>query len=553
MKRFLAILLVLATVFSLCACGKKEEGPDASGKVKIKVGLGSNAKVIDFEDNALTKWLEETCNIDIEIVEYAGGTDVATQISATIAAQQELPDVLWGVSIGESTVFKYGEEGYLCNLRPYFEDMEGASKTFWDRIEVLSEYEQEYIIQKITDPDNGGMYSVPTVETSLVDGVDAMAWINQKWLDKLNLEAPTDIESLYNVLVAFKNNDCNGNGDKTDEIPLYGSQASSGPAKVINWLINMHMYYNQHHQWQDYDGDGKIEAAYTQDSYREALKFINKLYDEKLLVSSVYTISSGDMKQATTPNSGVALCGIFLGHLTSNTTFGNEVMYEYKALKPWGCSTERDISCNMSSYITETAVNRGIADKCFEMLMTMWSWDGSMRIRYGEYGVNWTDADPGSKSDYNLDATYKLLDDPFTQQTSAQWGKASGSFNHYAEGETAQIAENLDKWTATKSLMHAQAREYFDWAEENINPKFPAGKDPFLKSFGLNSKDEEAIDMKQTNISNVTSTFIMKFVTGAKGYDIEKDADWQKFIDELNKQGYEDVRAMYQKYYEKLK
>lgn len=551
MKKFLAILLVLATVFSLCACGGNEQEQNASGKVKIKVGLGSNAKVLDFEDNALTKWLEETCNVDIEIVEYAGGTDVATQISATISARQELPDVLWGVSIGEDTVFTYGEEGYFANLRPYFEDAEGASKTFWDRIAVLSDYEQEYIIQKITNPDTGGMYSVPTVETSLVDGVDAMAWINTKWLDKLGLEAPTDINSLYTVLKAFKENDCNGNGDKADEIPLFGSQQTSSAAQVVNWIINMHMYYNDGHMWQDYDGDGKIEAAYTQDAYREALKFVNKLYKEKLLTSMVFTASSGDMKGITTPNNKTALCGIFLGHLTSNTTFGNEVMFEYEALKPWGCSTERDISCTMSSYITETAVKRGIADKCFEMLMTMWSWDGSMRIRYGEYGVNWTDADPGSKSDYGLDATYKLLDDPFTQQTAAQWGKASGSFNHYAEGETAQIADDLDQWTATKSLMHAKAREYFDWAEENINPKFL--KDPFLETFSLTSKDEKAIDMKVTNVNNVKNTYFKNFITGDKSKDINNDKHWKEYLDELKKEGYEDIRAMYQKYYEKQK
>ena len=34
---------------------------------------------------------------------------------------------------------------------------------------------------------------------------------------------------------------------------------------------------------------------------------------------------------------------------------------------------------------------------------------------------------------------------------------------------------------------------------------------------------------------------------------IDKDADWQKFLNEMNKEGYEDVRAMYQKCYERQK
>ena len=555
MKKFLAIVLALTIVLGLCsACGGGSGLQDkvVDGKVKIQVGLGTNAKVLDYENNSLTKWLMEQTGLDIEIVQYAGGTDVATQISATISARQDLPDVLYGVSINENTVNTYGREGYFVNLRPYYEDTEGASKIFWDRIgENLTEYEQEYVLSKITDVESGGMYGVPTVETSLVDGLDGMAWINRQWLDKLNLDPPTDIESLYTVLKAFKDNDCNGNGDKTDEIPLFGTQSSSGPAKVVNWLLNMYVYYNDHHLWQDYNGDGQIESVYTQEKFREGLAFVSKLYKEGLLSKMVYTATGADCKGITTPNSKVALCGIFLGHMTTNCTDGNEVMYEYEALKGWGCATQRDINASLSCYITETAKKRDVVDECFNLLMTMWSWDGSMRIRYGEYGVNWVEPDEGAKSAYGLDATYKILDDPFAKQTTTTWGKASGSFNHYAEGETAQIDENLNEWTKRKYLNHAQAREYWDWAYENINPQFIT--DPFLEIFIMSAKEENEIDMKKTNVNNVISTYMKNFVTSNKGMDITKDAHWQEFQDALKKEGLDDLQAMYQKCYERQK
>ena len=550
--RFLTLLLALSIALSLCACGKggtTENKNEAANKVKIQVGLASNAKVIDFQDNALTKWLEEQCNIEIEIIEYSGGSDISTQISATIAARQSLPDFLWGVSMGEDTINKYGSEGYFVNLRPYFEDSEGASKTFWDRISVLTDYEQEHIIQAMTDPDSGNIYGVPSVSTSLVDGLDSMAWINQKWLDKLGLQAPTNLDELYEILVAFKKNDCNGNGDPNDEIPLFGSQNVNGPAQVLNWILNMHMYYNEHHQWQDYDGDGQIEAAYTQDAFREGLKFINKLYKEKLLTSMVYTASYGDMKSIITPVNNTALCGIFLGHLTSHCTFGNETMYEYVPLKPWGCSTERDVGASMTVHITETAEKRGIVDKCFELAMAMWSWDGAMRIRYGEKGVNWDDPTPGAKSDYGLDATYKMIDDPFTQQNNVQWGKATGTFNHYAEGETAEMATELDEWTKKKSAMHAEARKLFDEAAATINPTFL--EDPFLEKFVLSSKEEKEIDMIKTNVSNVFNTYYKNFVTGDKKKDINNDKYWKEFLAELEAEGYSTLQAMYQKAYER--
>ena len=40
--------------------------------------------------------------------------------------------------------------------------------------------------------------------------------INKQWLDNLGLQEPTNIEELYNVLKAFKEQDANGNGDPND-------------------------------------------------------------------------------------------------------------------------------------------------------------------------------------------------------------------------------------------------------------------------------------------------------------------------------------------------
>ena len=557
MKKLLAIVLALVLVLGMfAACGKSADDKlddkfGADGKVTIQVGLGSSAKVISFEDNALTKWLEEQTGCNLEIIEYSGGTDIATQISTTIAARQNLPDILWGVSLNSATLSTYGKEGYIVDLKDYYADKEGASKTFWTRMEeCLTEDQQEYVLSKLTDPDTGGMYGVPTIETSLVDGVDFMVWINQEWLDKLGLKEPTNLDELYNVLVAFRDKDPNGNGQK-DEIPLFGSQNASAPAQVINWIANMYMYYNDNHLWQDYNGDGQIEHAQVQDAYREAIKFVNKLYKEKLLTTMIYTASNAEMKTITTPSSGTALCGIFLGHLTSNTTFGNEVMYQYKNLKTWGCATERDLGFSISCFVTETAEKREVVDECFKLLMTMWSWDGSMRIRYGAYGQNWVEPDEGALSDYGLPATYKLLDDPFTQQNDVQWGSASGSLNHYAEGETAQAADNLDQWTATKSKMHAEARANFDWARDNINPTFLA--DPFLQSFVMNSEEEESIEMAKTNVNAYIKSTMRDFVCGTNNKDINNDAHWKAYIEELNKLGYADIQAMYQKCYERQK
>ena len=311
----------------------------------------------------------------------------------------------------------------------------------------------------------------------------------------------------------------------------------------------MYIYFNDSHLWQDYNGDGKIESVYTQDAYREALKFVNKLYKEKLLTTMLYTASSDEMKTITTPASGTAICGIFCGHLTSHTTFGSDVLYQYECVQTWGAATDRDIAYGLDCFITETAQKRDVVDECFNLLMTMWTKDGALRIRYGEYGVNWTDADEGAKSEYGIDAQYKMLDDPFMQQNNAMWGDIASTLNDYAEGESAQIAEELDPWQAHKSSMLATAYSYYLKAVEENNPKFL--KDPFLQSFVMNSEEEDSISMAKTNVNNYITSTIRDFVCGTNNKNINNDAHWQAFLDELDELGYKEVQAMYQKCYER--
>lgn len=532
MKKFLAIVLALVVVLGLCACGGNGSGNGggddvtADGKVKLSIGIPTNALVLDHDKNALTRWIEETCNVELKFQEYSGGTDVTTQITSTVAAREDLPDILFGIELGDSIVSRYGKDGYLVDLSDYFADKEGKSKNFWDRMtNELTQQEQDYVLRRMTDAASGKIYGVPCVETSMIDTMNYMMWINQEWLDKLNLKAPTNNEELLKVLRAFKENDCNGDGDPTNEIPLFGSHQAGLSANVIDWLINLHIYYNEARNWQV--KDGKLVSTYTQDAYREALKFINTLTKEKLLTSMAWSATGSDVKQIATPSSGKAMVGMFCGHLTLHTAMGNEVLYQYVPLKTWGNAVRKDIGFGLTTFITNSCKN---PEKAFEMLMTMWTWDGSMRIRYGEKDVNWTEADEGAKSDLGLDATYKLLSDPLTQQSTAKWAKIASTLNIYAEGETAQITQQLDEWTAKKSAMHAEASRLFDEAAaENHKPEEIC---PYLTHTEEENANTSAL---RTNVNTAVEKAQTDFCKGDR--DPFSDTEWNKYLKELDDLG----------------
>ena len=540
MKKLVSILLALTVVLGLCAgCGgNNEDKPSvgADGKVTLEIGVAESATVVSWEENALTKWLEKECNVELKFLPYPGGTDVATQISTTVAARQELPDILWGINLGNEVASTYGRDGYFVNLSTYLEeDKEGVGKTFWDRLSLFNEEDQANFLRRMRSPYDGNIYGLPSIEYSPTDSMKYQLWINTEWLDKLGMSKPTNTEELYDVLVAFMKNDCNGNGDTKDEIPLYGTQRADAGTRVVDWLINLFVYYNDDHRWQDYNGDGELEFVYVQDKYREALKFVNKLYKEGLLTKMAWTSPSSECKSITTPNSGVATCGIFAGHLTIHVQRESEMVYQYEPLQTWGCAVSNDYGFNLGCFITTDC---DFPDKAFEVLMTLFSEEGSRRLRYGEKGVNWDDADEGAVSAYGLPAEYKLISDPLGTQNAQMWSKVGCTVNYYAEGETAQIADNMSQWEKDKNAAHALQRKLFDEAAEKYNPEFIA---PVLQT---TAEEQEEYEMIRTNIYDLGAKAETEFITGTGGRDIHNDAHWAEFVKEMEKMGMYEYQAL---------
>ena len=69
-----------------------------------------------------------------------------------------------------------------------------------------------------TMPD-GHAYSFPSYGDPQFSGLSRLLAINTDWLEAVDMEMPTTLEEFKEVLIAFRNKDPNGNGQK-DEIPL---------------------------------------------------------------------------------------------------------------------------------------------------------------------------------------------------------------------------------------------------------------------------------------------------------------------------------------------
>ena len=289
----LAIMLLSAT--ALTACDKKADEPAGVGNASVTIGddgremkgnlyleglpvvkeqetftfliddVTDPAKIQELE---MIKQITEDTNVKVDFLVYPNA--VAVEKKNTMLNTGDYPDVMGGWLIGAGDVVKFGT----------------TEKIFIPLEELFAEYAPNVeealalpgIKQNMTLPD-GHIYSppYPVPEPELIFA----PYINQVWLDNLDLEMPTTTEQFYDVLKAFKEQDANGNGDPNDEIPI-----SAQSTRLGNWfalfgypVIDTTMLV---------DGD-KLVVPAVEPSYKEAIKFFNKLYEEQLLDQEVFS------------------------------------------------------------------------------------------------------------------------------------------------------------------------------------------------------------------------------------------------------------------------
>ncbi|WNR44187.1 extracellular solute-binding protein [Paenibacillus roseipurpureus] len=161
------------------------------------------------------------------------------------------------------------------------------SGAFWDIGPYLSAYpnlkqlNKEILGQTAVD---GKIYGLYTERPSSRQGII----IREDWLKKLKLSKPTNLDQLHDVLKAFTYGDPDGDG-KDDTVGLTDrNDLVFGAFKTIS------SYFGAPNNWDA--TNGKFVPEFEAQAYMDAMNFMKKLYEEKL-INSDFAVTSKEVQR----------------------------------------------------------------------------------------------------------------------------------------------------------------------------------------------------------------------------------------------------------------
>jgi len=489
---------------------------------KIAVLLHPYNKDEDFNNKEIFKRAEEATGVHIEWIPIANA-DAGDKVNIMLAS--DLPDAFLGL-IGQDQI---------ANNMDSFADLakDDLLKTYAPH--VYADYETiPGEIDLVTWPD-GSIRSLMTGrQTSYENDAQGILYINQDWLNKVNKELPTTTEEFLDVLRAFRDNDMNGNGDSTDEIPFEPSQ-SDWCSKIMNvanpWGIagtdsadsSAYMMVR----------DGKVVGTVDTDEFRSFLEYAHLMIEEGLMDMEMFPQTSEQYHAKI--NEGVVGCYYTW---TPNSDMSDEMAASFVPVgairAPEGPGYMKTGAQDMFA-ANRTGFTITSACKDIPRLLEWWDYISSTTelkyiSRFGPQGEAW-DIDENGQ-------IYEKLPDSLTDEFTIEHYKYTYGMVDYGplirKDENAQVLEEV-AWTSWYRINSVDTvHEYCIPVEQQIPIRFVAPEKTTERSF-------IETDLF-TYISNFTATSILE------GID---DAAWAAHLTQLKDYRYDAWLQWYQDYLDK--
>jgi putative aldouronate transport system substrate-binding protein len=308
----IAIAVLLAALV-MDSCSKKETKTE--GPITLRVfQYELENQQMDFPNLWFFTELEKKTGIHIEWEPVKDG-DWETRVNLMFASM-DLPDI---IRTGSVDVEEYGvTQGLLRELT------DGMLKT-----NMPNYYSRLFMndADKSIPASDGKMYWIGGITAQNVNH-DGNHYINKAWLDKLGLQVPTTIDELTSVLIAFRDNDPNGNGKK-DEIPFSAADLIHQTQGVYTHFANFGVPL-QRYVYAVIQANDKIIFPGYMPGFRPALEWLAMCYKEGLL--DMESITQDSNAWGTKMNTGLVGYTTYLRLI--NTALTPDIAAQYVSILP---------------------------------------------------------------------------------------------------------------------------------------------------------------------------------------------------------------------------
>ena len=506
MKKVLS--LVLALLMALVALPVLAESDET---VTLSMFSQKGALQGAWEDMPFFQEMEKITgvNFTFDLVD----SSALAERKALLLGSGTLPDVMAGISFTDGELLQYGSMGAFLPLEDYINDETMPNLTAF--LEAHPEYRA-----MMTSAD-GHIYSLMYISAAPRDEAYYKIWANNDWLQALNLEVPTTLDEFYNMLVAFKNEDPNQNG-QADEVPI--SFATEG--------VNIDMFRaailsaygiagtNAGNSDMYIDGDGNVQYIYSSDEYKAYLEFANKLYSEGLLDNECFSQTSAQL----TAKGNQSLVGCFMS-LASYLVDKTENFPIYESIPPMISETNseqiewRNWLGYMGTFVlSSTCSNPEAALRWADYLFT---YDGAALLSQGPEGLGWE----------------------YTDETHTYWAKkvpeGYASSEEYRGTLTPDCGTFMVGYIPPEFLGFLSAPHVVNLEEHVAKSYTPYLKDGYPR-VKLSSEAQEIVTTYYSDIDKYVKSSEARFISGDLSID-----QWDEYIANLTSMHLADYLQVY--------
>lgn len=259
--------------------------PIVNEEITLKILTCKNSmSTVDHDKMPGWQYLSELTGIKFEIESYTSD-DLKTKLPLILSDPSSMPDIFLQCGISAADILNYGEQGMLMEISDLVEQYGEYIKICWEADPLNKSY---------ATSTNGNIYALPALN---YNGIPTGVWsyqVNTRWMENCGItEYPSTVEEFKDMLVAFRDMDANGNGDKDDEIPMMANMTSM--LQVMAASFNMPLDWPWvGAQYGAFYGTTEAVPMFMTDNYRAMIEYIAELYEEKLINQDVFSVSGDE-------------------------------------------------------------------------------------------------------------------------------------------------------------------------------------------------------------------------------------------------------------------